>query len=188
MRPLFTAAFVSLIALAACDAPAPGTMTVSEAGMARIEQAGLDAVAPAVTPQVAVNTFAQYCAPFPANPRGTRAAIERDGYQLFVSASTDGLDMFVSPDGGPVVGTGRRDGAEICMVMMKEGRDLSASVASFVRQAHGANALQLPAMQTPEGVAENVWVAQTTPPIIYFTLVQNQPGLGRIEAIAQVTE
>ena len=181
-------AAIATLGLSACETPATDTLTLNPEGIERVEQMGVDAIAPSVSPQVAVNTFSQYCGRFPANPRGTRNAVEAAGYVLFVSGSSDELDMFASPDGGPMVATGRRDGAEVCMVLMKEGRDLSSAVASYVTQKHGNTATRLGSMPTPEGTAENVWLVPGNPPLIYFTLVQEQMGIGRVEAFAQVTE
>ena len=175
-------------ALAACEEPTSDAIMVSPEGLNRAAAVGAEVIAPDVAPQVAINTFANYCARFPANPRGTRNAVEGDGYVLFVSGTEQGLQMFASPDGQPMVATGRQDGAEVCMVLMKEGRDLSRAVESFVNAQHGGLATNIGDLQMPQGTAENVWIVPSDPPVIYFTLVQTQPGIGRVEAIATVTE
>lgn len=41
--------------------------------------------------------------------------------------------------------------------------------------------------QVGPDTAENVFIVPSQPPVIYFTLVQNQPPLGRIQAFAVAT-
>ena len=188
MMKTFVYPCLALAALAACDAPTSESIVINPDGLERVEQLGAAAIAPSVTPQLAIQTFENYCGRFPANPGGTKRAVEAAGYTLFVSGSVDNLEMYASPDGSPMVATGSQDGAEVCMILMQEGRDLSQTIESYVRQKHGDAVFSMGSLEMPQGEAENVWAAQGGAPIIYFTLVQQQPGLGRVEAIAQVTE
>lgn len=185
LKPLLAA--TALVALTACEAPTPG-MTVTPDGIARVEEMGAAAIAPDVTPQVAIQAFADFCGRFPANPDGTRAAVEAEGYVLFVSGSELSLNMYAAPDGRPMVATGLQDGAQICMVMMREGASLDRALESFVRQRHGNAATSLGSMALPQGQAENIWAATSPSRIIYFTMVQTQPGIGTVDVIAQVTQ
>ncbi|WP_143831170.1 hypothetical protein [Octadecabacter temperatus] len=178
---------LTLSTLAACETPAPG-VTITPEALERVDSITAETVAPSVSPATAITTFDAFCGRFPANPAGTRAAVQANGYFLMATASFDGLEMWASENGAPLVALGNRDGAKVCMIMLKEGRDLSSAISNYVQQKHGGSAVNIGEMQFGADTAENVFVVPNAPPVIYFSLVQAQPGLGRVEAIATVTE
>jgi len=135
-----------------------------------------------------VATFDQFCAPFIGNPAGTRRAAQAAGYFLLGSGTDVGLEMWASEGGRPLVATGRENGAEVCMVLVAEDRNLDAAVASYIQQKHGSDALNMGSMQVGADTADSVFIVPSNPPVIYFTLVQDEPLIGRVHAFAVVTE
>lgn len=186
MKSMFALAAVAVLGLSACDAPAPG-LTIGPDAFARGDSLGVDMVSPRVSSRTTATTFDQYCGRFIGNPAGTRRAVQAAGYFLLGSGTDVGLEMWASDVGRPLVATGRQDGAEVCMVMVAEDRNLGSAVSSYVQQKHGSNATSMGSMQVGPDTAENVFIAPSQPPVIYFTLVQNQPPLGRIQAFAVAT-
>ena len=63
----FSLIALALGALAACEAPPSDNLVVTPEGLQSAMTGGADVIAPDVSPQVAINTFAQYCGRFPAN-------------------------------------------------------------------------------------------------------------------------
>lgn len=187
MKPMFTLAAIAALGLAACETPTPG-LTVSPEALARSQAATANMVSPTVDTRTTLVTFDQFCARFPGNPEGTRRAVQADGYFLLGSGTADGLEMWATEDGRPLVATGNRDGAKVCMVLVSEDRNLGAAASSYVVQKHGTEAVSVGTMQFGTDTAENVFIIPQNPPVIYFTLVQDQPPLGRVQAFAVVTE
>jgi len=179
---------VACLGLTACETSGPGTVTVAPGALARGDDITAATIAPSVSPSAAVSAFDTYCGRFRGNPSGTRSAVQSAGYFLLGTASRDGLEMWANDQGQPLVATGRRDGAEVCMVLFEEGQPLDSTIASYVQQKHGPSAASMGSMRFGADTAENLWIVPSDPPIIYFTLVQTQPGLGDVEAIAVVTE
>lgn len=187
IKPLLAA--TALIALTACEQPTTG-ITVSPEGAARIQTLGVGAVAPEVSAQVAIQAFADFCGRFPANPNGTRRAVEAEGYVLLGTDGQLDLNMYSPADGRPLVATGNDGGAHVCMVMFAEGPSLDRAVRAYVRQRHGEAAQYVGEMTTETGTGENVWIApgSGSKPIVYFSLAQNAPIIGRLDSIAMATE
>lgn len=185
-KAIALATFAAL-GLAACDAPAPG-LTISPEALARQDSLTASIVSPAVSPRDTVVAFDEFCGRFPANPAGTRRAAQAAGYFPLATGTADGLDMWASDTGRPLVATGRRDNTEVCMVLVAQNPGLGAAAARYIVQKHGTDALSMGSMQVGADTAENVYVVPTNPPVIYFTLVQDQPQVGRVEAFAVVTE
>lgn len=178
---------LAALGLAACEAPAPG-LTISPEALAQSDTLTAEVVSPRVTPAVAIQTFDQFCGRFPGNPAGTRRAVQSDGYFLLGSGTADGLEMWATSDGRPLVATGRRDGAEVCMILIAENSGLGAAASRYIVQKHGTDALSMGSMQVGADTAENVYIIPANPPVIYFTLLQVEPALGRVHAFAVVTE
>lgn len=185
IRPFFTLAAVA--ALAACTAPQAG-FTVSPDALERADQISSDTLVPRVSSRTTIQAFEEFCGRYPANSAGTRRAAQSAGYFLLGTGTADGLEMWASDSGRPLVATGSRDGADVCMVMVKEDSSLGSAVASYVQSKHGEAATNMGQMQFGADTAEDLWLVPQQPPIIYFTLIQQQPGLGSVQAFAQVTE
>lgn len=188
MKTALTLAALAILGLSACEAPTQQGMTISPEAMARADTLSADVIVPRVNARDAITVFDAFCGRFAGNPAGTRRAVEANGYFLFVSGTAQGLQMYATDDGRPVVATGRQDGAEVCMVLMAENPNLGREAARYITAKHGDTAMSVGSMQVGAETAENVFIIPTNPPLIYFTLVQDQPGLGRVEAFAQVTE
>lgn len=187
MYKAITFAAIAAFTLAACETPEPG-LTISPEALARADSIDANMVSPRVSSRTAVVTFDQFCGRFPGNPTGTARAAQAAGYFPLATGTADGLDMWASEDGRPLVATGRRDGAEVCMVLVAEDPQLGAAASAYILQKHGDTAINMGSMQVGADTAKNVFVIPTEPPVIYFTLVQDQAPLGRVEAFAVVTE
>ena len=185
IRP--AAALLALAALAACETTPPATISMSEEGMQRAAAMPPEALVPDVSTQVTLQAFESYCRRFPANPAGTRRAALANGYFLLASMTRDGLEMYAKEGNNPLVATGSRDGADVCMVMVQRDPALGRAVGPFV-QARYPGAQPFGSMQFGGDTAENIWIVPNTPPVLFFTLVEDDPFMGPIEALAMVTE
>ena len=186
LKPLSICA-LALLTLSACETPAPG-LTIGADALARGDTITAETIIPRVSSRTAVQTFENFCGRFLGNPAGTRRAVQGAGYFLLGSGTAQGLEMWASDSGRPLVATGREDGAEVCMVMIAEDPSLGPAAAAYVVQKHGPSAMSMGSMQFGGDTAENLYIVPNQPPIIYFTLIQNQPGLGRVQAFAVATE
>lgn len=187
MTPRFLAALAATIGLTACEPVPTGGMTIPEGTVDRMATMDMNNIVPSVSTQAALQAFETYCGRYPANPQGTARAALANGYFLLGRMQRQNLEMYVSENGGPLVATGAEDGAEVCMIMVRENAALGPALDRYVQQ-RSPEAINIGTMQIGADRAEHVSATMSTPPVLYFTMIQTDPTLGRVQALATVTE